>query len=417
MSKTAWIGILAVVMAGLTPASAVRAAPASVLIAEVQAALDKGDASQAANLAQTGLKEAGPAERGRLLLYRGLAQELLGATDAAVTDFTQALASNALPPEERAQAFLQRGFLRDGLGKLDLATADYSAVIAMKGDSLATALNNRANIYRRQNRLMEARRDYLAALSAGGGKPQYSYYGLGQIAEALHDNLTARSSYARALAADPDYSLASERLAALGGAPEGTLADADKVTLRSPTQAASPADAARGFKVATEASKEPDGTIVLRPPRPRSGDNYRQSPNNPSPNNVVLHPPAAPMRAQVRPIAERLVRAAPLPSKKPALRPALDQRERAPVQASAPAGGPEVQLGAWRSQAEAEAGWDKAKVRAPGILGSLRPQIVTVELPGRGLYHRLRVSPAGQSQKALCDSLVAAGLACIPIRG
>ena len=110
-------------------------------------------------ISQTGLKEAGPAERGRLLLYRGLAQELLGATVAAVIDFTQALASNALPPEERAQAFLQRGFLRDGLGKLELATADYSAVIVMKGDSLATVLNNRANIYRRQNRLMEARRD------------------------------------------------------------------------------------------------------------------------------------------------------------------------------------------------------------------------------------------------------------------
>lgn len=414
MSKAAWIGILAVgMMAGLACASAVRAAPASVLIAEAQAALDKGDASQAAHLAETGLKEASPAERGRLLLYRGLAQELLGATDAAVADFTQALASNALPPEERAQAFLQRGFLRDGLGKLDLATADYSAVIAMKGDSLATALNNRANIYRRQNRLMEARRDYLAALAAGGGRPQYSYYGLGQIAESQHDTLTARSSYARALAADPDYSLASERLAALGGAPEGTLADADKVTLRSPAPVAPPADAARGFKVATEASQEPDGTIVLRPPRPRSAENYRQSPNSSSPDNVVLRPPGA----QARPIAQRTVRAAPLPSPKPALRPALDQRERAPVQASVSAGGPEVQLGAWRSQAEAEAGWDKARAKAPGLLGSLRPHIVTVELPGRGLYYRLRVSSAGQNQKALCDSLVAAGVACIPIRG
>ena len=407
MSKAAWIGILAVVMAGLAPAPAVRAAPASVLIAEVQAALDKGDASQAANLAETGLKEAGPAERGRLLLYRGLAQELLGATDAAVTDFTQALASNGLPPEERAQAFLQRGFLRDGLGQLEPATADYSAVIAMKGDSLATALNNRANIYRRQNRLMEARRDYLAALAAGGGKPQYSYYGLGQIAEALHDTLTARNSYTRALAADPDYSLASERLAALGGAPEGTLADADKVTLRAPAPVAPPADAARGFKVATEASKEPDGTIVLRPPR------NRQSPNNPSSDNVVLRPPGA----QARPIAERTVRAVPTPPRKPALRPALDQRDRSSVQTYVSAGGPEVQLGAWRSQAEAEAGWDKARAKAPGILGSLRPHIVTVELPGRGLYYRLRVSPAGQSQKLLCDNLVAAGVACIPIRG
>lgn len=400
MAKFAWIGVWAV-MAGLAPA--VHAAPASVLIAEVQAALDKGDATQAANLAETGLRDASPAEHGRLLLYRGLARELLGDTDAAVSDFTLALTGSALPPEERAQALLQRGFLRDGLGKLEAAAADYTAVIAMKGDSLATALNNRANIYRRQNRMMEARRDYLAALAAGGGKPQYSYYGLGQVAEALHDTLTARSSYARALAADPDYSLAAQRLAALGGAPEGTLADPDRVTLRAPSPAPAPTDAARGFKVVTQASKEADGTIVLRPPRPRSARTAQAE--SPPTDNIVLRPPGT----RPRPLA---VRNAPPLLKKPALRPALDQRSRVPV-----ASGPEVQLGAWRSQAEADAGWDKARAKAPGLLGPLRPHIVTVDLPGRGRYYRLRVSPpAGQSQKALCDSLVAAGLACIPIR-
>ncbi|MFO1248291.1 MAG: tetratricopeptide repeat protein [Alphaproteobacteria bacterium] len=403
MAKFAWIGVWAV-MAGLPPA--VHAAPASVLIAEVQAALDKGDATQAANLAETGLKDAGPAEHGRLLLYRGLARELLGDTDAAVSDFTLALTGSALPPEERAQALLQRGFLRDGLGKLEAATADYTAVIAMKGDSLATALNNRANIYRRQNRMMEARRDYLAALAAGGGKPQYSYYGLGQVAEALHDTLTARSSYARALAADPDYSLAAQRLAALGGAPEGTLADPDRVTLRAPSAAPAPNDAARGFKVATEASKEADGTIVLRPPRARSARTERAE--SPPTDDIVLRPPGA----KPRPVAARNA-PPPLPLKKPALRPALDQRSHVPVAAN----GPEVQLGAWRSQAEADAGWDKARAKAPGLLGPLSPHVVTVDLPERGRYYRLRVSPpAGQSQKALCDSLVAAGLACIPIR-
>ena len=181
--------------------------------------------SRRSNLAEAGLKESGVSatQRAQLLFCRGLAQELLGAHEAAVGDFTQALATNALPPEERAQALLQRGFLRDGQGQLDQASADYTAVIAMKGDSLATALNNRANIHRRQKRLVEARRDYLAALATGSGKPQYSYYGLGQIAEAQAETLAARISYAKALAADPNYSLAAERLAALGGQPEGPL--------------------------------------------------------------------------------------------------------------------------------------------------------------------------------------------------
>ncbi|MBA2587639.1 MAG: tetratricopeptide repeat protein [Alphaproteobacteria bacterium] len=411
MAKAARIGIFAAwLLAGAGFSWPVAAAPTTpVLIAEVQAALDKGDALQAALLAEGALKEGGVStiERGQLLFYRGLAQELLGSHDAAVGDFTQALATNALPPEERAQALLQRGFLRDGQGRLDQASTDYTAVIAMKGEGLATALNNRANIHRRQNRLMDARRDYVAALSARSGKPQYSYYGLGQIAEAQGDMLTARSSYAKALNADPDYSLASERLAALGGPPEGTLADADRVTLHAPESAmrppvASPADTARGFKVATEVRPDSGDTVALRPPRARQGADNQGS-------DIVLRPPGATVRA----IEERTVRAAPPPPGKPALRPALDQPERPPVQ---PVAG-EVQLGAWRSQAEAGDGWDKAKARAPGQLGRLSPHVVMADLPGKGRYYRLRISPPpGQSQAALCDSLVANGLACMPVR-
>ncbi len=403
MRKAARIGILAAWMiAGAGPTWAAGPVPAQ--IAEVEAALDKGDAAQAATLADAGLKEAGvsAAERGRLLLYRGLAQELLGAHDAAVRDFTQALATGALPPDARAQALLQRGFLRDGQGRLDQASADYTAVIAMKGDGFATALNNRANIHRRQNRLMDARRDYMAALAAGGGKPQYSYYGLGQIAEAQADTMAARSAYARAVAADAHYSLASERLAALGGAPDG--ADADRVTLRAPAPAASSTDAARGFRVAaTEASREADGTIVLRAPPARNGG-----------DKVVLRPPAA--RSSADKPAPRP--APPRPARTLGglvLRPALDQKDQAPPRQGA--GAREVQLGAWRSQAEADAGWDKAKARAPGLLGRLSARVVMADLPGKGRYYRLRVSPApGQSQAGLCDSLVAQGLACLPAR-
>jgi tetratricopeptide (TPR) repeat protein len=413
MGKAAWIGIFAMaVMAGAAATPAASAAPSTpLLIAEVQAALDKGDAGQAANLADTALKEGsvGADERGRLLLYRGLAQELLGYRDAAVADFTQALVTAALPLYERAQALLQRGFLRDGQGKLEQATADYSAVIVMNGHSLATALNNRANIFRRQNRLMEARRDYLAALSAGGGKPQYSYYGLGQIAETQHDTLAARSAYAKAVASDSDYSLAAERLAALGGTPDGAIADADKVVLRPPPAAAnvSPTDTARGFRAATEATREADGTIVLHELRSREGA-----------GNAVLRPPLTAVRPPDERTAPRI--ATPPAKTRPArrmgeliLRPALDQRDWAPMKDVAA----QVQMGAWRSQAEADAGWDKARARAGGLLDRLSPHVVTADVPGKGRYYRLRVSPAsGQSRASLCNSLAAKDVTCMPVR-
>lgn len=345
------------------------------MIAEVLAALDKGDAQHAQGMADVALREEeiSASERGCLLLYRGLAWELLGAHDAAMEDFTHALNTRALPADAREQALLQRGFLRDGLGRLEDAMRDYSAVIALKGYSFVTALNNRANIYRRQNRLKEARRDYLAALSAGGGKPQYSYYGLGQIAEIQHDVAAARGFYAKAASADPDYAAASERLAALGGPADGAIPErGEKIVLRPPSSLAVSAAAQ------TSPADVPGGGTARAVP-------------------VTLHS----HRVEAgRPAASQPVHVV-------ALRPALDQPAVRP--------GTEVQLGAWRSAAEADAGWNRARVQAAGMLDGLRPRVLAVDLPGKGRYFRLRVS-LDQAAAEICSNLAAKGVACIPVR-
>jgi tetratricopeptide (TPR) repeat protein len=360
MGKCAWIGIFA----ALTMAGAAKSAPATdAFIAQTQAALDAGDALQAANLADAGLNDGAltDGQRARLFLYRGLAEELLGFRDPAMRDLTAALDSGALVAPEKAQALLQRGFLCDGQGRLDLAAKDYTAVIALKGDSLATALNNRANIYRRQNRIADARRDYQAALSAGGGKPQYSWYGLGQIAEAQSDPVAARAFYAKAVAVDPGYVLASERLDALEGLADNRIASAQEQIALHP-----PASAAVSGSVAN-AKKAAGGATLLR----RSMD----SAGHETGGTMVL-------------------------------RPALDQ-----------AGGhsaAEVQLGAWRSEAEAAAGWNEARLRAGGALDGSSPRIVPVDLPGKGRFFRLRVTVAvGQKPSAFCTGLSTKGIACI----
>jgi hypothetical protein len=76
-----------------------------------------------------------------------------------------------------------------------------------------------------------------------------------------------------------------------------------------------------------------------------------------------------------------------------------------------------VQLGAWRSQAEAQAGWAKATAKAGEALDGLSPNIVAADIQGKGRYWRLRVSPTvGQSETRFCAVLVAKGLACLPAR-
>ncbi|HET7086132.1 MAG TPA: tetratricopeptide repeat protein [Rhizomicrobium sp.] len=381
--------LLAVMSLAAATAAASPATPA--MMSEILAALDKGEARQAAILSDSALKEAdnSAGQRASLMLYRGLAHELLGQHEAAMRDLTAALDSRALPSEERGQALLQRGFLRDGLGRLEEAVADYSAVAALKDYNLATALNNRANIYRRQNRLREARRDYLAALSADGGQPQYSYYGLGQIAEAGHDVGAARDFYAKALIADPEYAEASRALAALGGPAEGAIA-------------------------------VPGERIILRPPSAQGGGSRENRARENSREN--LSPPIAPpgSAAPVRHSALKGFMGGLMPVNALILRPALDQdddgiphQQRRAAEPLPQAGAAEeIQLGAWRSQAGADQAWDRIKARAGGMLDGLRYRIVAVDLPKKGRYFRLRVSTGAQ----ICIGLKANGIACIAAR-
>jgi len=76
--------------------------------------------------------------------------------------------------------------------------------------------------------------------------------------------------------------------------------------------------------------------------------------------------------------------------------------------------GPQLQLGAWRSEAAAMEGWNRATRQAGDLLDGLMPRIVAADLPGKGRYYRLRASPVSSTDPAqLCKALVAKGLDCI----
>jgi hypothetical protein len=76
----------------------------------------------------------------------------------------------------------------------------------------------------------------------------------------------------------------------------------------------------------------------------------------------------------------------------------------------------QVQLGAWRSEAEANEGWAHALQRAGDALKGFSPRIVAVELPKVGRYYRLRVAAGQEGARGLCATLAAKGLDCMPVR-
>jgi tetratricopeptide (TPR) repeat protein len=216
--RVIWAAFSALVGMGAAPATSPDAAA-------ILAALRAGDASAAVNLADGALKKPGisPQERSQLWLLHGMAEERNGAMDAAISDFQAALKGDFLSPPDRARTLIERATLLDRTGRWDEAIADYSQVIRARGVGLSTALNNRANIYRRQYQFDQAKRDYEATLKTGANQP-YAWFGLGLIAEAEGDSGKARAFYEKAVGANPGYDLARQRLAALGGstgAPSG----------------------------------------------------------------------------------------------------------------------------------------------------------------------------------------------------
>ncbi|HXC56330.1 MAG TPA: tetratricopeptide repeat protein [Rhizomicrobium sp.] len=344
------MAILAAVAALLGGPSA--AAPGPVEAAAV--ALHAGNASNAVALATEALQDPGlaPRDRARVLVDRGMAHEMLGERDGALADFTEAIDARILPPDEEVRVFYNRGVTLDELGRTDDAIGDYSAAIHLDPHQ-AAALNNRGNAWRRLGKLAEARADYTASIAAGNPRLEYPNYGLGQIAEAQGQADAARVYYRAALAANAQFVLAAERLRVLGSpAPGG---DAAPVVLRPPAQA----------------------EVHLRPPGQAE---------------IHLRPPRAP---HVPPVA---------PAAALDLKPALNE------------GGPTgrmVQLGAWRSQDEAAIAWSRIARASGSALAGLSPQIVAVDIPGKGRYYRLRTGPA---DPALCATLRAGGVACMMVK-
>ena len=172
----------------------------------------------------------------------------------------------------------------------------------------------------------EAKRDYHAAFGAGS-KGQYVWYGLGQIAEAQKDTVTARDYYARAMIVDPNYALASERLAALGGPPDTVVGSSQTPILLKPPAAQPPTLLA---KTVQPAGADSPG-ITLRPALDQAAK--RPAPAQPAKPPETVQPVPPPVQAATPPAAEQTAKQSPPePAKQPAVAPSA--KPPAPVQSA-----------------------------------------------------------------------------------
>lgn len=150
-------------------------------------------------------------------------------------------------------------------------------------------------------------------------------------------------------------------------------------------------------------------------PEPKS-ERMRVEPTDadPNPEPVPVTQPAAsstPQIVNVKPVQP----SAPAPAAAPAPKPAPS-----PVPAAAPKPAPapvatgthKIQLGAYKSDAEARQQWSKISAKHSGVLSG-SPIIVKADLPN-GTFYRLRASgfATAEAAKAACSTLSARGQAC-----
>ncbi|MGZ5925233.1 MAG: SPOR domain-containing protein [Rhizomicrobium sp.] len=112
-------------------------------------------------------------------------------------------------------------------------------------------------------------------------------------------------------------------------------------------------------------------------------------------------PAAAP--AAVKPAAAAPVAAKPVPA-------------ATPPAASAPAGSGSfvLQIGAYKSQADADTAWTTYKTKHASLLSGYSPDVRQADLGEKGIWYRLRITgfPSKDVASALCDRLKADGGGC-----
>lgn len=178
-------------------------------------------------------------------------------------------------------------------------------------------------------------------------------------------------------------------------------------------------DAPQGEGTVRDADTIPDVQPRQAPPRPqRQPDPEPQTRANTPANAPVDTPAESPAEPQAETPDTSSRPASTPPSSTPAERPEpqAEQPDPVPSRPTATADGNwVVQIASFRTEADAEAAWLAFRTRYSDIASGLAPDVASVEIDGRGTYHRLRIAAFGSREDAaaFCSTLQSRGQDCL----
>ncbi|MBI1212327.1 MAG: tetratricopeptide repeat protein [Alphaproteobacteria bacterium] len=408
--------------------------------------LSAGDARGAIILFTRALQDKDLTAEARALTYhhRGVAFHQNGQPGRAILDYTQALWKNGLPRDVRPRTLNNRGLAYEALGDDDSALRDYNLALKLN-PAYAEAYANRGNLNRKFNRHDLAIADYEMAIRNAHPRPKYVYVSMGLSLEALGKRTEAIDAYRHALAIDPRYQQAKDRLNDLEerAARQKVMAAhggrQSMVASRTPTApvviAALPGNQITSVRadaeptaawplasaaVASDAIPAPMPASVALRPSLRDQDGVARAP--------AAAPPVAP--AEPTPAVERMV--VPVqPTKTTSRRtPGFEIISVAEASTPEPAAPPPVptapavtgqgfgvQVGSFKSEALALRGWKTVLNRSGNLLDNLKPAVEAVPVPGKGTMYRLFADsfPERSGAATLCQALKAKGASCLVV--
>ncbi len=396
--------LLASVCSAFLAASAAVAGPAAVsqddkLVSQAYKALQVGDAAAAVTAYTQAIesRKLQPEVLANALLNRGLAFQRLNEHEHAVDDYTAAMRIDAMSGKLRALALYNRGLSLQRLHRNSQAVEDYTSALFLDSQ-FSHAYYSRGTLLRDSGQHLFALADFDKAIRFNYPEPARVYFAEAVTFEKLRRRQEARLALDKALAANPDYEPAKQRLALLDGkqVPLLQVASADQIA----TAAVTPAKPQLPVAQAPSAVLLEEGTA-----RGETGKISDRVPAEQTPVKVI------PVSAQVEE-TEKIIAVEEVPPDAP------EQASAEPESATiaVPAGkisGWSVQLASAASENAAWSTWKKIKARHKA-LAAKEPVVVRADLGKKGVFYRVRLVGFEKQSDANseCAKLKSKGVRC-----
>lgn len=341
------------------------------------------------------------------LLNRGLAYQQLAEHQEAIDDYTAALRLDAMSAEMRATALYNRGLSQQKLPNLSAAVEDYTSALFLD-PTFAHAYYGRGNALRESGQFLFALSDYEKATRYHHPNAAHVYYAEALTYESLKRPNDARKSLERAVAANPKFKQAIDKLATLQGSivakPSVVAAfGGGQITVRKPDlpKAVEPTTELLG-----ETESDPILTATVSDPKPESA-------------KIVDRVPVEEEKIVAVEIVEDDDATAPAEPEitEPAIAsitdPAADEGAEAEPTAAPAMEGWSVQLASATSEDGAWSTWKKMKAKHRSLANS-KPIVVKADLGTKGIVYRVRLTgfEDQNAAKKSCTKLKSSGVSC-----